>query len=113
MPYRDREQRNAYARAWYAKNAGVHKELTTRRAKEDRKKIRAILDELKSQPCTDCDGRFDPVCMDFDHVTGVKLFNVSSGSTSYKLEKVLEEVAKCEIVCANCHRLRTKMRRSK
>ena len=50
--------------------------------------------------------------MDFDHVRGEKVANVSSIWSRKSWEAVLEEVAKCEVVCANCHRLRTWSRRA-
>jgi hypothetical protein len=65
----------------------------------------AILSELKSTtPCLDCGGFFKPCQMDFDH-TGDKVDNIArlvGGST----EALLSEVAKCHLVCANCHRER-------
>ncbi len=49
--------------------------------------------------------------MDFDHVRGKKRFNISQYSNKVvSLEVVKEEVAKCEIVCSNCHRHRTHVR---
>lgn len=63
----------------------------------------------KGSPCSDCGGSFPPECMDLDHVRGEKLFNLSnSGSRSHAA--VLEELAKCDVVCANCHRIRTRTR---
>jgi len=59
---------------------------------------------LKNVPCTDCGGTFHYCQMDFDHVRGEKLGGVSRMNTR---EVILEEVAKCEVVCANCHRERT------
>ncbi len=67
----------------------------------------ALLDSLKSKPCTDCGGTFKPWQMDFDHVRGKKRWNVAFGRRSYNQEAVLAEVAKCELVCSNCHRDRT------
>ena len=49
--------------------------------------------------------------MDFDHRDGeVKLFDVSKGMLSLGRAKVLAETAKCDIICANCHRIRTATR---
>lgn len=46
--------------------------------------------------------------MDFDHVWGEKKFNLSSAATGrHKIRIIEEEIAKCDIVCANCHRVRT------
>lgn len=63
----------------------------------------------KGRPCADCSGTFPAECMDLDHVRGKKLFNLSSSGTRSH-EAVLEEIAKCDVVCANCHRIRTKAR---
>ena len=70
------------------------------------KTAREYIRSLKSKPCADCGGVFDPVCMDFDHVRGVKVIQVSR-LVGCRKEKILEEVAKCDIVCSNCHRVRT------
>lgn len=45
--------------------------------------------------------------MDFDHVRGSKVGNVSEMLGSTSLADLLMEIAKCDVVCANCHRLRT------
>jgi hypothetical protein len=72
-------------------------------------KTRQIMDLAKDRPCADCKQSYPPVVMDFDHVRGEKLFNVSAhGGRSRK--SVILEIEKCEVVCANCHRLRTESR---
>ena len=71
---------------------------------------RKVLDALKSAPCTDCGNQYPPVCMDFDHI-GEKLFSIAKArSRGMDWQKVLDEIAKCELVCANCHRVRTRDR---
>lgn len=65
-----------------------------------------LLNQLKDVPCKDCGQRFPPYCMDFDHVRGEK-FKDLSDIKSHALQVIMDEVAKCEIVCANCHRIRT------
>ena len=65
-----------------------------------------FLNNIKNVPCMDCGNEFPPCCMDFDHVRGEKLGNISV-MKSYSIEKILEEVSRCEIVCSNCHRIRT------
>jgi hypothetical protein len=61
----------------------------------------------EGKPCTDCGRKFPACCMHWDHVPerGPKLFNL--GRADYALERVLAEVAKCDLVCANCHAIRT------
>lgn len=70
--------------------------------------FRQWLWSLKDAPCFDCWGTFDPVCMDFDHRPGtIKSFGIGSSGFKKTREEVLAEIAKCDIVCANCHRLRS------
>jgi hypothetical protein len=60
------------------------------------------------RPCTDCGKIFPPQVMQWDHLPGnVKLGNISTGIRDRSREEVLDEIAKCELVCANCHALRT------
>lgn len=78
----------------------------------------AWLDALKAHPCMDCGLEFPPECMDFDHRNPkTKLFNVSQAAVSGRsIESVRAEVAKCDLICACCHRIRTakqQRRRSK
>lgn len=66
----------------------------------------------KDKPCADCKNRFPAECMDFDHVRGEKEFSICRGWwKGIGWERLKKEVAKCEVVCANCHRIRTKKRR--
>lgn len=68
-----------------------------------------LVNRLKHKPCADCQGWFEPVQMDFDHIKNNKKFDISRPSErSTKI--MLEEIKKCELVCANCHRLRTAKR---
>lgn len=76
----------------------------------DRKKNRELIEAAKSQPCTDC-GRCFPSCaMQFDHHLGKKNFNI--GVLWYQVDTslLIKELALCEIVCANCHAVRTMLR---
>lgn len=63
----------------------------------------------KDAPCSDCGGRFPSVAMDFDHRPGeVKLHNVGAMTRSVMSRAAIDaEIAKCDLVCANCHRVRT------
>lgn len=68
------------------------------------------VDQLKAAPCSDCGNTFPPAAMDFDHVRGVKLANISEMLRSPRAA-LDAEIAKCELVCATCHRLRGDTRR--
>ena len=66
---------------------------------------------LETHPCVDC-GQRDPIVLDFDHVRGTKLHEVSlMVANGYAWAKILEEIAKCEVRCSNCHRRVTAQRR--
>lgn len=102
--------RAKYAQQHYLRNKKLYIERARTRNADARRKTKAFSDSLKSVPCADCKQTFDPICMDFDHVTSDKVANVSSLVSNHSLETVRREVAKCEVVCSNCHRLRTKNR---
>jgi hypothetical protein len=65
--------------------------------------------ELKSgKPCTDCGRTFPPQVMQWDHLPGVpKLGEISTAFRGRSRADTLEEISKCELVCANCHAIRT------
>lgn len=71
-------------------------------------KRKFLLTYLNNNPCVDC-GEPDPIVLEFDHVDPeTKLSTISKMiSDNVSLEKIKEEIRKCEIRCANCHRRRT------
>lgn len=71
---------------------------------------RIILRGAKRKPCADCAISYPLVCMDFDHVRGTKRFSIGT-SVGRRTEDLLAEIAKCDVVCSNCHRIRTQLRR--
>lgn len=108
MPRKDREKQNEYQRTFYAKN----KEKAKGWIKLNQKKLKLrnreyVKEYLKTHPCVDC-GLTDIRCLDFDHVRGVKLKALSKlSATSYSLNTIKAEIEKCEVRCANCHRIKT------
>ena len=71
-----------------------------------------IITKAKTQPCTDCGQSFQPSAMEFDHLPEfVKMFELGRWKF-HSVEAVLMEMAKCEVVCANCHRARTAARQA-
>jgi hypothetical protein len=100
-----------HARAHYLRNSAnvkrramAHKRAITRQGRE-------VVAAAKAVPCSDCKRRFPAVCMDFDHVRGEKDFDVSTAGRWTSIAVLEAEIAKCEVVCSNCHRLRTEYRR--
>lgn len=67
-------------------------------------------DALKNVPCADCGGIFPPCCMDFHHRDPKTKKALVSQLVRMKNSLLLEEAAKCDLICANCHRIRTYMK---
>jgi len=86
--------------------ATKHKEKRLRYIKDKAADRRKLLHTYKDKPCMDCGQKFPPYVMDFDHVNGEKVQNIGE-MLSYSIESILTEISKCEVVCANCHRIRT------
>lgn len=69
-----------------------------------------VLDYLDERCCEDC-GEDDSVVLEFDHVRGIKRYAISIAvQRAYSIAWLAEEMAKCDVVCANCHRRRTSVR---
>lgn len=98
--------------AWRREYNKKNREKKKARDQAFRVEARAYVEKCKARPCKDCKGRFPPVAMDFDHVRGAKVRNIARllGS-GYKLDLIKEEIKKCDVVCANCHRVRTAKRK--
>lgn len=70
------------------------------------KRKKELVDSSKSRPCADCGRTFPLVAMDFDHVRGEKKLVIGSAWRWASIEALQEEIAKCDVVCACCHRIR-------
>lgn len=71
-----------------------------------------FINAIKNLPCQDCGVKFPTECMDFDHRDPeLKSFTITARYVSESTEsrrRLMLEVSKCDLVCANCHRIRTK-----
>jgi hypothetical protein len=107
----DTERKRAYQRAHYHAN----KEMWRRKRVRYEAKIRAMILAAKDQPCKDCGGRWHPLVMEFDHLPGTtKRTNMGDGKARrFGRMTILAEIAKCDVVCPTCHRLRTLRRMGK
>ena len=90
----------------------THKVRLAQYALSTSKRNRKLVDALKAQPCVDCKRVYPPCVMDFDHLPSFKKKRKISNmmSSQFSEKAILEEVAKCDVVCSNCHRLRTTAR---
>lgn len=114
---RARGQKDTYCRPCRAEYKQEHYRANKQRyIASTRQRNKALIEErtqylvafLRDHPCVDC-GEDDPVVLEFDHLRDKK-FAISSGIRGRNWRDVLDEIAKCEVVCANCHRRRTARR---
>jgi hypothetical protein len=92
------------SKAHYHANKEYYRERNKRHKLELMAFIRALKDNKR---CTDCQKKFRYYVLQFDHVRGVKSYDVSRMRSLNSKKAVLNEVAKCDLVCANCHAERT------
>ncbi len=68
-------------------------------------KRRNLVRELKNKPCKDCNIKYPYYVMDFDHLEE-KNFTMSKVGKR-RLDVIIHEASNCDVVCSNCHRIRT------
>lgn len=107
VPYKDPEDQRRAARAHYL----AHKEDYLKRArtwnKEQKVRIRELIHSAKDKPCTDCGIKYPFYVMQFDHLSDKEFTIGMLINRAVPIPKILEEITKCEVVCANCHAERT------
>jgi hypothetical protein len=128
---RHKEEAKAAAQAWRKANpervkqkkAAWWRNLTPARQADFRrkavisavyahKKRRAEIHAFKEVPCLDCGIQYPTYVMDYDH-RGDKKFGIAKAAACKNMSELLVEIAKCDVVCANCHRERSHQRRLK
>lgn len=78
------------------------------RNKERKRVMFEYVRKIKDTPCKDCRGSFPYYVMDLDHrETSEKVDVIGKIILNGSWRKLYEEIKKCDIVCANCHRVRT------
>lgn len=102
-------------RKYYHKNIKRQLKLALIRRNRYRKNIRDFLDSIKNHPCMDCNNTYPPCVMDFDHRNSnekeKEVARMVAGGWSR--DNIIKEIKKCDLVCANCHRIRTFRRNNK
>lgn len=105
MPTKDPVKKAKHLRTWYENGGSVKIREGMKRSRERNARF---VRSAKNKPCTDCGNSFPWYAMHFDHVGDDKEHEVSrlmnSGASIAKIEA---EIAKCEVVCATCHAIRT------
>lgn len=101
-----------YNRSYYKDNKNVDNKRRQENRKEYNKRVLELVNSLKNVPCMDCGVKYPPYVMDFDHKNETsKIGNIGTMKLRVSIAKLLEEIEKCDVVCANCHRIRTHKRR--
>jgi hypothetical protein len=115
---KQRGQRDSFCRPCRSEYGKEHYEANKQRyidqARASKEAIRLertryLLEFFKGHPCVDC-GESDPVVLEFDHLSD-KSFAIGAKLVQFAWQRILDEIEKCEVVCANCHRRRTARRR--
>lgn len=107
MPYKDIEKRRALIRDHYRRNKDQYK----KNQREAKRQKQEYIRKAKEKPCADWGKEYPYYVMDLDHTRGQKFRQVSA-MKDCTLEKIKEEISKCDVVCSNCHRIRTHSRRN-
>lgn len=102
---------NKQSKNYYRVNYTTRRQQLDQRNEKNYNENRILIDDLKKNPCTDCKIQYDHWIMTWDHLdSSTKEYNVSQ-MLYHSKETILKEIAKCELVCANCHSNRTYLRR--
>lgn len=103
MPWKDIEKQRAAIKKHYYANRQVYIDKASQKRRDLR---RWVYDLKEATPCTDCGKSYPYYVMDFDHLADKKIL-ISKVVNSGSWKQTKGEIAKCEIVCLNCHRIRT------
>lgn len=104
-----------YARLqeWKVNNPDKWRQQRARKQARRKERNREYIREYKeSRPCTDCGLNWPYYVLDFDHARGLKIDNISK-LLSRPLNFLKREIEKCDLLCSNCHRIRTHQRETK
>ena len=113
-----RNQRDSFCRpcraAYHREHYLANKQRYVDQARAQKRRLalertKFLIDFFKTHVCVDC-GEGDPVVLEFDHLRD-KSFDIAQALPYRSWQSILAEIAKCEVVCANCHRRRTARRR--
>lgn len=111
MAYLSKRDQAAAAQRHYRQNAPTVKDRAKAFTKKARIRNREVVVQAKARPCADCGVSYPSWVMQFDHIADDKegaVANLSGAGVG--LDRLRAEIAKCEVVCANCHAERTHAR---
>lgn len=96
-----KEKNREYQRTWYLKNRDLQRRRNRERGRNLRKWFRNYKVALACSKCPET----HPATLDFHHINNNKAIAVSLAMRSgWGKKRILEEISKCTVLCANCHR---------
>ena len=102
-----RECQHGHQARFYQNHQDEEKERTRRRRVNAREEARAFVYQYKiTHPCVVCD-ETDPVVLDFDHIRGKGATINQLVNEGASIERIIIEIALCQVLCSNCHRKKT------
>lgn len=102
MGYKEKELQSQYGKTHFSRNKEKYSAGLKRRRGERTKWFVSLKSQLKCEMC----GEDHPACLDFHHSDAKEKFMgvAEMVSFAYSEERILQEIAKCNVWCANCHR---------
>jgi len=105
MPFKNKEDQKTWRKKWWASLTPERKREKQDKANERARAVKLFLANYKlGKGCADCGYNSHHSALEFDHIEGEKDFNVCFAKSVAQAKK---EIEKCEVVCSNCHRVRT------
>jgi len=105
MPHKNKDEGRKWRRKWWASLPKSRKRKMQNKANERAKKIKVFLADYKiKKGCLDCGYKKHHSALEFDHVRGKKKINLAFAKSIAQAKK---EIKKCDVVCSNCHRIRS------
>ena len=105
MPHKDKNKGKEWRRKWWASLSIERKREKQDKANKRARAVKLFLADYKvSKGCSDCGYNKHHSALEFDHIKGQKDMNVCFAKS---ITQAKNEIKKCEVVCSNCHRVRT------
>lgn len=105
MPHKNKEEGRKWRRKWWASLSPKRKREKQIKANKRARKIKIFLANYKIEKgCQDCGYKKHHSALEFDHIKGKKKINIAFAKSINQAEW---EIKNCEVVCSNCHRVRS------
>ena len=104
MPFKDKEKQRAHNVIYQKKHYESNKQYYIDKSSDRKKGLRKWLDEYKKQrKCHFCQ-ESEICCLDFHHLKDKEMAVSTGVARGWSMKKIVLEIEKCVVLCANCHR---------